>query len=440
MDANIPRPEQWLTDQGLTAEGQAARRTFGRFVDYLYSLPLPDFKSTRACHLLQSHGYDTIPDGYALPPHTINLSLNNSCNLKCEYCDLNREKEHWEEKNTKADYSIIDPSVRYELPLATCKEIIDQTAWFRPIIRAHWMESLLYSELLPLIEYTKSKGLSFSMITNGLLLPKFAQRLAERDVDALRVSLDGPAETHDQLCRVQGAYEQIVKGLRMFIDASKAQGRDDVQVGAYFTVTDKNYHQMVALIEDLEARGLLDDMFIGFFTLTYISKEMMELHNREHAAVCGAEVEETSIQYVDVTKIDKKVLMAQQAEIQRRFVSRGARIHFRPNFTDDNLDFCLSPEPRTLPQVRCETHWHSLCVNPQGHIKPMSQCILEPVGNVNQHTLMDIWNGEAIREQRKKLQKYGAYHGCMRCWSIYADIETAQGSWKDAEACIRQAV
>lgn len=431
MEFKIASPEEWLTDSGLTDQGRQARKTYSRFASYLNSLPMPDFKVSRAFHLLQSHGYDTIPEGYCLPPHTINLSLNNYCNLKCEYCDLSREKEHWEDKNTKADYSIIDPFVRHELPLETCKDIIDQVEWFKPVIRAHWMESLLYPDLLPLIEYTKSKNLPFSMITNGLLLPKFAERLAERDVDALRVSLDGPAEMHDSLCRVPGCYDLVLEGLRKFIDASHARGKHDVQVGAYFTVTDKNYHTMLEMIEDLDRRGILQDMYVGFFLLTYISKEMVEAHNREHAAVCGAMVEETSIQYADVTKVDPDKLMALKDEIKKRYVSKGARIHFRPDFNRDNLDYCLSPAAIELPNARCETHWHSLCINPDGLIKPMSQCILDPCGDVNEHSLMDIWNGEVLRDQRLKLQEYGAYHGCMRCWSIYSAIEDSQGSWRD---------
>ena len=429
MKSVVANPREWLTDSGLTESGKMARKTYARFVDDLYSLGLPDFKVSRALHLLQSNGYDTIPDGYALPPHTINLSLNNRCNFKCSYCDLNRETEHWDHSNTKAKYSTIDPKKTYELPLETCKEIIDQVAWFRPVIRAHWMESLLYSDLLPLIDYTKKeKKLPFSMLTNGYLLTRFAKDLVAGGVDALRISLDGPADIHDALCGVRGAYDKILEGLKALVEECKRQGHE-MQIGAYFTVTDKNYTRMVEVIEDLDRHGLLEHMFFGFYLFNYISEDMVALHNAEHAGICGVKVEETSSLYVDVTKIDPKALMAQQREIKERF--KGMRIHFRPNYTEDNLEYCLSTKAIPLDNVRCETHWHSLCINPEGFVKPMSQCILEPCGNINEHTLMDVWNGPEIRDQRLKLQQYGAYHGCMRCWSIYSNIEDAQGSWKD---------
>lgn len=430
MKQALATPYEWLTDAGLTAEGSTARKTYANFARYLSSLPVPDFKVSRAMHLLQSNLYDTLPDGYALPPHTINFSLNNRCNLKCKYCDLNREPEHWESKNTKAGYSVIDPKTTYELPLETCKRIIDETEWFRPVIRAHWMEALLYSDLLPFLEYAAGKGLPTSMLTNGLLLKKFAAPLAEIGVGALRISLDGPAEIHDSLCGVKGAYDKIIEGLKVLVAEYKSRGKD-IQLGAYFTITDLNYDKMVDVIEDLERHGLLEHMFFGFFLFSFISRDMVAMHNTEHAAVCGAQVEETSSQYVDVTKIDPKAILAQKEEIERRFVSNGARIHFRPNFSEQNLAFCLSPNAIELPNARCETHWHSVCINPEGQVKPMSQCILDPCGNINESTFMDVWNGEVIRQQRMNLQQFGAYHGCMRCWSIYSSIEDAQGSWVD---------
>ena len=420
MTSALAAPKHWLTDSGLTDEGRVARKNYSKFINFLGKLPIQEFEISRAIHLLQSNSYDTLPDGYALPPHTINFSLNNRCNLKCSYCDLNREAEHWEDKNTKASYSVIDPRIKYELPLETCKRIIDQTAWFRPVIRAHWMESLLYSDLLPFLEYATSKGLPTSMLTNGLLLKKFARPLSEIGVGALRISLDGPAEVHDSLCNVKGAYDTIVEGLKMLVAENTSRGRS-MQIGAYFTITDKNFDKMVDVIEDLEKHGLLEHMFFGFYLFSFISKDMVQRHNAEHATICGATVEETSSQYVDVTKIDPAALIAQKKEIEERFVSKGHRIHFRPNFNEKNLEFCLSSR----------SHWHSVCINPEGQVKPMSQCILNPVGNIEEETFLDVWNGPAIRRQRVNLQQHGAYHGCMRCWSVYSSIEDAQGTWID---------
>lgn len=431
MITHTASAQDWLTDSGLTNDGQKARIAYSKFVNYMHSLPLPLYRTSRALHLLQSVEYDTNAEGYSLPPHTINFCVNNRCNLRCSYCDLSHGRAEEEgSKNTKVLHNVIDPHTKFELPLDLCKRIIDESAWYRPTIRIPWMESLLYSQLIPFIEYTKAKDLPFSMLTNGLLLPKFADRLASLEVDALRVSLDGPAEIHDLLCGVNGAHEQITKGLRMLIDLRKKRGLD-MQLGCYFTVNDKNFDAMGAFIDDLAETGLLDEIFVGFFMFNYISKEMVEKHNAEHAHVSGATVEETSAQYVKLSQIDPAIILQQKKYIEDKYISRGARINFRPNFTPENLDFCLSDESGAYPKSRCETHWHTLFINPEGFIKPLPQCILAPTGNVHNQSLLDIWNGNEMRKQRVNLREYSAYYGCMRCWSIYSNIEDLQDSWVD---------
>ncbi|GFM38546.1 radical SAM protein [Desulfovibrio psychrotolerans] len=424
-------PQEWLTDSGLTESGTRARNAYANYVNYMHGLGVPLYKTSRALHLLQSSVYETSEDGYSLPPHTINFCVNNRCNLKCSYCDLSHGRAEEEgSSNTKVLHNVINPRAKLELPLDVCKRVIDESAWYRPTIRIPWMESLLYSQLIPFIEYTKEKNLPFSMLTNGLLLPKFADRLAALEIDALRVSLDGPEAVHDSLCGVKGAYKQITTGLRMLADMRRERGLD-MQLGCYFTVNDKNYQHLGAFIDDLDRLGLLDEMFIGVYMFNYISKKMVQMHNEHHAEISGATVEETSAQYVDLSKIEPAVLLKQKAYIEDRYISRGARINFRPDFTAPNLDFCLSDEAGVYPSSRCETHWHTLFINPEGHIKPLPQCILPSLGNVMEHSLLDIWNGKTMREQRITLRKHGAYYGCMRCWSIYSNIEDIQGSWVD---------
>ena len=422
--------QEWLTDKELTPEGKSARKSFGKFVDYTHNLPIPLYRASRSLHLLQSCTYETSPDGYALPPHTINFCVNNRCNLSCAYCDLSHGRKGNLDINTKVRHNVIDHKTLYELPLETCKRIIDESAWYRPTIRVPWMESLLYRDLLPLIEYTKAKGLPFSMLTNGLLLPKFAKRLCDSGVDALRVSLDGPEAVHDSLCGVKGAYKKILKGLSIIVQEKKKYNLP-IQIGCYYTVNDKNYHTMTDFLDNLEQYGLLGEMFVGFYMFNYISKKMVADHNRVHAPICGATVEETSAQYADLAAIDVEAILKQKETIDERFVSKGARIHFRPNFTETNLKFLLVDDSKIFPGSRCETHWHTLYINPKGEVKPLPQCIFDPCGNVNEQSLLDIWNGDVMRKQRMLLRDYRAFYGCMRCWSIYSNIEDMQNSWND---------
>ena len=92
-------------------------------------------------------------------------------------------------------YNVVDPERTVELSLDTLKSIVDQAAWFRPIIRASFREPLLHKDILPFIAYTKQAGLDFWLLTNGLALLQNAAALVELGVDSIRVSLDGPADS-----------------------------------------------------------------------------------------------------------------------------------------------------------------------------------------------------------------------------------------------------
>ena len=118
MITHTASPQDWLTDSGLTNDGQIARKAYSKFVNYMHSLPVPLYRTSRALHLLQSVEYDTNAEGYSLPPHTINFCVNNRCNLRCSYCDLSHGRAEEEgSKNTKVLHNVIDPHTKFELPL-----------------------------------------------------------------------------------------------------------------------------------------------------------------------------------------------------------------------------------------------------------------------------------------------------------------------------------
>jgi len=426
---NVAQPKEWLTDSGLTENGKQARKSYADFVSSLNDLLRPVYRTSRVLHLLQAHNYDTSIDGYAIPPHTINFCVNNSCNLHCSYCDLNHGRKNWDNHVAKLRDNVIDPNVRYEFPLETAKKVIDQVAWFKPTIRIPWIEPLLYKDLLPFIEHTKSHNLPFSMLTNGLLLPKFAHRLADAGVDALRVSLDGPREVHDMMCGVKGTFDKNMEGLKMLAEERKRRGTD-MQIGCYYTITDTNDHCLVDFLESLDKEGLLDEIFVGFFMFNYISKNLAEKHNAHDAEICGYKAAETSSQYADVTKIDIDGLMRQREEIERRFSSR-TRINFRPYLSRRNLEYCTSDSIENFPESRCDVHWHTFFINPLGQVKCFPQCFHGAVGNVNDDPVMDIWNNEAMRKQRTLLREHKIYEGCKRCYCIYSNLEDVQHTWTD---------
>lgn len=422
MGFQTVQPAQWLTDKNLTDEGRAVRRQYARLCEYLDTLGLLSFQTARAKYFLEALNYWTLPEGFALPPHTLNVCVNNLCNMRCRYCDFGQKHE----ETFYHKYNVVEAGKKVELELELVKDLVDQAAWYRPIIRASFREPLLYNHLIPFLEYTKEKGLPFWLLTNGYKLAGMATRLVEAGLDSIRLSLDGPPEAHDEIRNTVRAYERMMEGVKAILDERRARG-SKLQVGFYFTLNDFNYDKILATVDNLAAEGILKDVFLNFQWLLYTSKNMARQHNAAHGKVCGGYIEESTLQTVDIEKMDPVVIADQCRQVREKYpAEEGYRIHFRPSFEYEDLVSYRDTEEFPVDNPRCLTPWYNLNINPAGEVKCFHHCLLPVSGNVYQDSLLDIWNGPVMREQRERLQEYGAYRGCARCWGIYSLLENTK--------------
>jgi MoaA/NifB/PqqE/SkfB family radical SAM enzyme len=411
-------PDRWLTEGALTQEGRGVREEFTRLCDYLNAVGLQSSESARAKYFLQRMDYWILPDGYALPPHTINVCVNNVCNLRCRYCDLGQEQEG----TFYHKYNVVDAKRKIELPLGTCKDIVDQTAWFRPIIRASFREPMLYRDIMPFIEYTKSRGLPFWLLTNGMNLATHARDLVRLGVDSIRLSLDGPAEVHNRIRGVPNAYQRMMAGVKEVLEERASRGSGPV-VGFYFTLNDDNYDQIAATVEALEQEGILNRTFVNFQWLLYTSREIAQRHNERDAAESGATIEESTAQNVDIGKMDLELVYRQYRHVRQKYASDEYRIHFRPSFEYEDLVRYRDTVEPPVRDARCRTLWYNCNINPAGDVKSFHHCLLPVAGNIHRDRFLDVWNGEEFRRQRMSLRQRGHYAGCVRCWGLYSLLE-----------------
>jgi MoaA/NifB/PqqE/SkfB family radical SAM enzyme len=413
------KSHEWLTDKFLTNEGALARKEYENYCKYLDSLGLPSYQIARAKYFLQKQNYWTLPDGFALPPHTLNVCVNNICNLGCRYCDFGQKNE----ETFYHQYNVVDRNKKIELPIELCYSIIDQSKWYRPIIRASFREPMLYKPILDLINYTKKNEMPFWLLTNGINLTKYAKELVELDVDSVRISLDGPEEVHDKVRGAKGAFNKTIAGVKLLLEEMERKG-SKLNLGFYFTINDFNYSSIYDLIKVLDSEKILDKVYINFQWLLFTTEKMAREHNEKDAKICGGYIEESTIQSIDFDAINFKELSSQAERIKKEYpFEKGYKIHFRPSFDYEDLLKYSSTDDFPVENPRCRTPWYNMNINPAGDVKCFHHCLLPDSGNVHKENVMDIWNGDVIRDQRIKLKQYGAYRGCARCWGIYALLE-----------------
>jgi len=154
-------------------------------------------------------------------PFAVRLQLTNRCTLQCKYCTL------W---NSKVD----------ELSTTQIRGIISQLALLRTKrISLSGGEPLLREDIAEIISFCREKGIYPEMNSNGTLVPQKIEKI--RDLDFLKLSLDGPEEVHDFL-RGEGSYRRV-------ISAADSALKNKVNFGFSTTMTKHNINHLGYILD-----------------------------------------------------------------------------------------------------------------------------------------------------------------------------------------------
>lgn len=164
-----------------------------------------------------------------------NYYVTYRCNAYCEFCHFGFHENFKDTPFAKLDDFKSNVSQLAELGV----KFIDLTGG----------EPLLNKDIHLMAEYAKSMKMQTSITSNGLLYPKFADRLAG-NIDLLHFSLDSPDEEEHNKIRKVDCYNHVLKSL----DIAKSLGEyPDV----LFTVTNDTYKKLPRMHEIAADNGLV---------------------------------------------------------------------------------------------------------------------------------------------------------------------------------------
>jgi MoaA/NifB/PqqE/SkfB family radical SAM enzyme len=141
-------------------------------------------------------------------PKVVSLTVTNRCNLRCRMCAQWSEEGYMRKRKPSDSYS--GTIVPFDGLLKAVDEVHEYGAPL--IIRGG--EPLLYPRIMDLLAHIKSKGMSLSLETNGVLLKKHAESLVKLKIDHMIISVDGPEEIHDHVRGVKGTFAKLREGLQ----------------------------------------------------------------------------------------------------------------------------------------------------------------------------------------------------------------------------------
>ena len=165
-------------------------------------------------------------------PVLCNYYVTYRCNATCSFCDI------WERPSPYVTVEAVRDNLRDLRRLGV--RVVDFTGG----------EPLLHRQLDELCRTAKGLGLITTVTTNGLLYPKYAQRLRGL-VDMLHFSLDSPvADEHDR-SRGVTCFDKVMESIQM---ARSLGERPDI----LFTVFEHNTHQIRQVYEEIcQPNGLV---------------------------------------------------------------------------------------------------------------------------------------------------------------------------------------
>lgn len=186
-------------------------------------------------------------------PANVMVVTTNSCNLGCSYCFQadsgmrNLLERHLTMVEAEAIMRHVD------------RLIVERGVAVAELIGGEPLLPRLEDVIEKLVLHFEQNGLSTRVTTNGVFLDRFAHLLGPTRIGDLQISLDGTAATHDQR-RIplsgKPTFAQILANIEIAIDrGSRVMIRPNIDR--------RNVHDLPALIELLQERGLLDNPLVS---------------------------------------------------------------------------------------------------------------------------------------------------------------------------------
>ena len=285
------------------------------------------------------------------------------CALRCQHCEL---------------WSIRKQEISPELWRARLLELADEV---EPpyLVGISGGEPLLYAGIHQLIRTCQELGWSTALATSTQPLDDARiRRLLASGLSALVVSLDGMGVPHDEIRRKPGLFEQVLRVIGLV-----KQYSPQLNLTVVATVTRKLVGQLVSMLQWVHGRADVDALCLHTLSANLGGPLELDPEWFRHSALWPGEM----------PQLDHELEQLEQMARQ------GFPLVNRPSEVRAMQRFYADP----LRQLRpCDQHELGMIMLPDGGIK---LCPLhDPVGNIRDHSLLQIWRGADARRLRRTMR------------------------------------
>jgi Fe-coproporphyrin III synthase len=231
-------------------------------------------------------------------------------------------------------------------------------------------EPLLRPDIFEIGQRAKKMGFYVGLSTNGTLIDKSnIDPIAAAGFDYVGISLDGMRATHDVFRRKEGAFDASLQGVKLCRDAG-------IKVGARFTLTQDNAHDLPALLK------LIEDEGIDKFYLSHLNYAGRGNKNRGHDA------------FLQTTRNAMDLLF----DTCWDDVQRGGQKEFVTGNNDADGVYLLHWVRKHMPER--EAHMRAKLAQWGGNSSGVNVANIDNLGNVHPDTMWWHHNLGNVRERK----------------------------------------
>ena len=168
------------------------------------------------------------------------LEVTSRCNARCEHC------------GSSCGYEKPKNEISKEKLMETLKEVAEHYDASKILLNVTGGEPFLRKDLFEIMDYAVSLGFHWGITSNGILIDeKLVEKLVKSKMSTISISIDGLKETHESFRKVPGAWEKIIKGIKLMLKEPSIQC---VQVTT--VANKKNMHELEELYKIVQELGV----------------------------------------------------------------------------------------------------------------------------------------------------------------------------------------
>jgi len=323
--------------------------------------------------------------GQSFQPKGVTVRISGQCNLHCQMCNYRH-------------LGFFDTTQM--LPVAIFEKVIDEVYPHKLHISLTGGEPLLHPDIVECVRYTKERGLSCSLVTNGWSLARYAEGIVGAGVDVVSVSIDGPEEMHDKIRGRKGLYRRIMEGVR---EVNKFKKRPLLFFST--TIQADNYADLEMVVDDAIKAGI-DGVSIQH--LQTRTPDRTSLHNQmsPEFQVRDGWIDESLL------RVDTTVLQG----VLKKAAEKGLFVNVFPVLSPQDMSTWYTDPVQLLSARRIKCPWVMANVFHDGTMRMCDDIIL---GDLKEDGFWEIWNGEKMMDFRRTVKKSKIFPICATCCSLY---------------------